>query len=80
MEEGSFLDLHHFGDRSVLHHGGDAVVAVALGGVHLALTDDLAVGGLQVEVRLAVLGHKLVETFLLDSMYSAAGRNTAVHS
>ena len=62
------LDLHDFSDGSVLHHGSDAVVAVALRSVHLALADDLAVGRLQAEVRLAILGNQFFETLVLDSV------------
>lgn len=63
------LQFHDLGDGRVLHHGLDAVVTVALRSIHLALADNLAIGGLQREVRLAVLGHEFLKTFLLDSIF-----------
>ena len=51
------LDLLYDGCLGgVLHHGSDALLHGALGSVHLAGADHLAVAGLEVEIRLAVLG------------------------
>ena len=44
------------GVRGILADRSDTGVHRALGGVHLAGTDDLAVGSLEIEERLAVLG------------------------
>ena len=64
-----FSEFHDHSDRGVLHHGVDAVVTVTLRGIHLALADNLAVGSLQREVRLAVLRHEFLITFLLDCVF-----------
>ena len=55
------LDFYNGSFRSVLHDGSDTIVAVLLVSVHLALSDDLAIGCLEAEERLAVLRDLLLE-------------------
>ena len=69
------LDIDLFDDRGirgVAHDGRDALLHRTLAGIHLAGADDLAVAGLQVEERFAVLGDLDFEA-LLDGTVLADG-------
>ena len=62
------LDLYNGSFRSVLHYGSDAIVAGLLASVHLALSDDLAIGSLEAEERFAILSDLLLEALDFHSI------------
>ena len=60
-------------------HRSDAILHGSFAGIHLAGPDDLAVGGHQVEERLAIGGHLHLKTLvvlavLLDRLYAVEAR------
>ena len=60
----SGLDLDDLGIRCVLHDGSHALLKSRLGGIGLALADDLRISCLQDEVVFAVLGFLDFEAIL----------------
>ena len=62
-------EVYDFCVRSILLDGFDALLHCSCAGIHLAGADNLAVGSLEVEIRLAVLGDITLETLLQRAVF-----------